>query len=265
MKISINGVDISYDDHGIGLPVLFLHAFPLNRSMWTELMTALLSEQRYRLVACDYRGFGESSLSNGILTMETVADDIVALMDALGMKQAVLCGLSMGGYVAFAMLRKYPQRIAGLIFADTKPAADTEEGKINRERLAELALTRGTQAVADLQIPRLLAERTRRQQPEVEVRVRQLIAANTVQAIAAASRGMAEREDASDLLAQIVCPTLVIVGEQDLVTPPDLVQRYVEHIPKAQCVVLAQSGHLTCLEQPEAFLAQVRAFLQQNF
>ncbi|MBE3559914.1 MAG: alpha/beta fold hydrolase [Ktedonobacteraceae bacterium] len=264
MKARINDIEIAYDDHGVGHPLIFLHAFPLNRGMWSGLITALLSDQRYRLVALDWRGFGESEVGVGdeISTMELLADDVAGLMDRLGMQQAALCGLSMGGYVAFAFLRKYPQRVNGLILADTRPTPDTEEGRANREKVAQLALSQGPAAIADLQIPNLLSSTTRQQHPEVEIQVRQMINAATPSGIAAASRGMAQRVDATDLLAGITCPTLVVAGEDDQLTPPSVARDYASKIPGAHFAAIPQAGHLTNLEQPEAFLATVRAFLQ---
>jgi pimeloyl-ACP methyl ester carboxylesterase len=261
MKIQVNNTYLSYDDHGIGLPILFLPAFPLNKSMWQGELFTLLSDERYRLIALDWRGFGESEINNPISTMELFADDVAALMDSLGIEQAVLCGLSMGGYAAFAFLRKYPQRVYGLILADTRPGADTAEAQANRENVARIAETQGAGAISDLQIPRLLSEFIRQHHPEVEIRVRQMIEAATVQGIAAASRGMARRADSTDLLASIACPTLVIVGEQDALTPPSLAQEYAAQIPGAQLVVITNAGHLSNLEQPEAFLQAVRGFL----
>ncbi len=186
--------------------MLFLHAFPLNRSMWTDQVSALLKEQRYRLVALDWRGFGESAVTSDTSTMELLADDVAGLMDALGMPQAVLCGLSMGGYVAFAFLRKYPQRLAGLILADTRPGADTEEGKANRAQVARLAEAQGPQAIADLQLPKLISASTRQQRPQVAASVRHMIAVATPLGIAAAARGMALRPDSTDLLARHCLP-----------------------------------------------------------
>ncbi len=247
------------------MPLIFLHAFPLNRSMWTGLITTLLDEQRYRLVAPDWRGFGESGLNTAISTMDLFADDLAALLDALGMEQAILCGLSMGGYASFAFLRKYPQRVAGLILADTRPGADTEEARANRENVARLAENQGPEAIADLQVPRLLAGYTRENHPEVEARVRQLIAAATPAGIAAASRGMAQRSDTSDLLAGIHCPTLVLVGEDDALTPPSVAHEYAASIPGAQFTVIPRAGHLSVMEQPEAFLEVVQNFLRANF
>ncbi len=265
MKAFINNLNIGYDDHGVGQPVIFLHAFPLNRSMWDGEMAALLQEGRYRLVALDWRGFGESEITSHISTMEQFADDVAGLMDTLGMQDAILCGLSMGGYAAFAFLRKYPQRVRGLVLADTRPAADTAEGRANRENVANIAETQGTEAIADLQLPKLITEETRQNQPEVEARIRQMINAATPQGIAAASRGMAQRADSTDLLATIACPTLVIVGEQDALTPPSIAQDYAAKIPGAQYVVIPRAGHLSNLEQPEAFLQALAGFLRSSF
>jgi pimeloyl-ACP methyl ester carboxylesterase len=261
MKIPVNNTYLAYDDHGIGQPILFLHAFPLNRYMWQGELMSLLSDERYRLVALDWRGFGESEITTPVSTMQLFADDVAGLMDSLGIQQAVLCSLSMGGYVAFAFLRKYPQRVSGLILADTRPGADTPDAQVNRENVARIAETQGIGAIADLQVPRLLSEYTRQHHPEVEMRVRQMIEAATVQGIAAASRGMAQRADSTDLLADITCPTLVIVGEQDTLTPPTLAQEYAAQIPGAQLVVIQHAGHLSNLEQPEAFVEAVRGFL----
>ncbi len=262
MKTVVNNAGIAYDDHGVGLPVIFLHAFPLNRNMWNGELTALLGEERYRLVALDWRGFGESDIVDEASTMEMFADDVAGLMDALGMQDAVLCGLSMGGYAAFAFLRKYPQRVRGLILADTRPGDDTAEARMNRENVARIAETQGTGVIADMQIPRLLSAFTRQQYPEVEARVRQLINAATPQGIAAAARGMAQRVDSTDVLATITCPTLVIVGEEDELTPPQVAQDYAAQIDGAQFARITLAGHLSNLEQPEAFLQVVSGFLR---
>lgn len=265
MKTIINNIGIAYDDHGAGQPILFLHAFPLNRSMWESDISALLKEQRYRLVSLDWRGFGESDIDSDVLTMEQLADDVAGLMDTLGMQNAILCALSMGGYVAFAFLRKYPQRVSGLILCDTRPGADNEEGKANREKVALLAESQGPGAIADLQLPRLISAYTRKHHPEVEARIRQMIHSATAQGIAAASRGMGQRADSTDLLSTIFCPTLVLVGENDSLTPPSVAQAYAAHIPAVQFAVLPYAGHLSNLEQPQAFLDVVYNFLRAAF
>ncbi|MGH2480522.1 MAG: alpha/beta fold hydrolase, partial [Ktedonobacteraceae bacterium] len=162
MKTQINKMSLAYDDHGVGLTVIFLNAFPLNRQMWAGELQALLEDRRYRLIALDWRGFGESELASSavkpvVSTMVMFADDVAGLMDHLGMQQAVLCGLSMGGYAAFAFARKYPKRLRGLILADTRPGADTSEARANRESVAQLAESEGTGKIADLQLPRLIS------------------------------------------------------------------------------------------------------------
>ena len=262
MKVSLNKTQLGYSDHGIGLPVIFLHAFPLSRTMWEGEMLALLDEQRYRLVSLDWRGFGESDVAGEISTMETLAGDVIALMDHLGIEQAVLCGLSMGGYVAFACWRQYAQRIGGLILADTRPAADPPDRQANRENVARIAETQGTEAIADLQLPNLISDYTRQHDPSVETRVRQMINTATPPGIAAASRGMARRADSGDLLSGISRPTLVIVGEQDVLIPPSEVQAYAGRISGAQFVSIPNAGHLSNLEQPDMFLAIISSFLR---
>lgn len=266
MKTQINNISLAYDDRGVGLPVIFLHAFPLNQQMWAGELQALLEDQHYRLIALDWRGFGESELTSSavkpvISSMTMFADDVTGLMDHLGIQQAVLCGLSMGGYAAFAFARKYPERLRGLILADTRPGADTPEAQANRENVAQLAESEGPGKIADLQLPRLISDYTRQHHPEVERRVRQLIDSATPQGIAAASRGMAERVDSTEMLAHISYPTLVLVGEEDALTPAQASRDYAAQIPGVQFVSIPHAGHLSNLEQPRAFIQAVRQFL----
>src|SRR5438270_457177 len=247
MRAFVNGTNIAYDDHGIGHPLLFLHAFPLNRSMWSGELMALLQDGQFRLVALDWRGFGESDTTVGISTMEQFADDVAGLMDELGMQNAILCGASMGGYAAFAFLRKYPERVSGLILVDTRPGTDTDEGRANRENVARVAETQGTSAIAEMMLSRLISDYTRQHAPEVEIAVRRMIDAATPQGIAAASRGMAQRADSTDLLASTTCPTLVLVGEDDVLIPPGIAQDFATKIPGVQFIVIPHAGHLSNL------------------
>lgn len=238
--------------------------------MWEGEVQALLSDQRYRIITPDLRGFGESEISSSstkpvISTMIMFADDIAGLMENLGIQQAVLCGLSMGGYVALAFAHKYPERLRGLILADTRPTADAPGVRANRERVAQLAESEGNSAIADLQLPALISDYTRQHYPQVETRVRQLIDTALSQGIAAASRGMAVRTDATEMLEQISCPTLVLVGEQDTLTPPQVAQEYAARIADAQYIVIPHAGHLSNLEQPQAFIQAIRQFLQVHF
>ncbi len=261
MKTRVNGLELAYDDHGVGQPIIFLHAFPLNRSMWDYQARTLLAEQRFRLVTLDWRGFGASDIAADVSTMEDFADDVAELMNQLGMQQAILCGLSMGGYAIFAFLRKYLQRVKGLILADTKPEADNAATQASRAQVAQLALSQGPEAIAEQQIPRLLSQYTRDQQPDVELHVRHMMNVALAQGIAAAARGMAQRADATDLLTSIPCPTLVITGEHDSITPPSMVRAWAEQITNAQFVVIPRAGHLSNLEQAETFTTIMQNFL----
>ena len=261
MKTRINGLELAYDDHGIGQPIIFLHAFPLNRSMWNYQTKILLGEQHFRLVTLDWRGFGASDIAADISTMEDFADDVVGLMDQLGMQQAILCGLSMGGYAIFAFLRKYARRVKGLILADTKPEADNAATQASRVQVAQLALSQGTEAIADQQIPRLLSPYTLEQQPDVELHIRHMVNSALAQGIAAAARGMAQRADASDLLTSIDCPTLVIAGEHDSIISSAMTHAWATQIADAQFAVIPRAGHLSNLEQPEAFTTVIQNFL----
>lgn len=243
-----------------GLPVILLHAFPLSGAMWAAQATALGEEAGCRVVVPDLRGFGGTSAPAGPYPMDLLARDVVALADQLGLERFVLGGLSMGGYVAFALLRLAPQRVRGLILADTRAGTDTPEGQANREVMAQLAEREGTAPIADIMLPRLLAPASLAN-PAILDPVRAMILANSSTGIAGAARGMAQRADASDLLADIACPTLVLVGDQDTTTPITEAQILFERIPNAALVTLPNVGHLSNLEAPEAFTAALIHFV----
>jgi pimeloyl-ACP methyl ester carboxylesterase len=265
MKIKVRSsnetIELAYRDKGAGEPVIFLHAFPLNQRMWDEQVAAL--SQIRRVITFDWRGFGKSEHRGDKFLMETFADDLAALMNELKIDRAVLCGLSMGGYAAFAFYRKYADRVAALILADTRAGADNEEGKRARSEMAELALQAGASVIADRIIPRLLAPDTLQNKPQIADRVRALIENNRPEAMAAAQRGMAERADSTDLLAKISCPALVIVGSEDALTPLSEAEKMRAQIPSARMAVISHAGHLSNLEQPDEFNRLASDFLKQ--
>ena len=218
MKVHVNGITIAYNDQGTGLPIVFLHAFPLNRTMWTTQENAHSSQ--FRIITIDLRGHGESDAPLWRYTLDQSADDVRALLDHLAIQQAVFVGLSMGGYILFAFYRKYPDRVKGLILADTRAQADTAEGKEGRFQMAQTAYTRGSSAIADLMIPKLLSPMTIWTKPDLVQQVRVMIENNQISGIAGDLMAMAERPDSVPLLPQITCPTQIIVGELDQATPP---------------------------------------------
>jgi 3-oxoadipate enol-lactonase len=259
IEVTVSGVRLHVEDVGQGPPVLLLHAFPLRGAMWRPQLEALADG--HRLIAPDTRGLGGSSLPAGGYTLDQAAGDMLGLLDALGIGRAVVCGLSMGGYIAFALYRRAPERVRALILADTRPQADGEEGRQARQAGARLAREQGATAVAEAMLPRLLAPATLAGRPAVVEAVRGMILANDPEGIAAAQEAMVARLDATDLLPQIGVPTLALAGSADAVTPPEVLRAMAEAIPGARAVEIAGAGHLSNLEQPEAFNAELRAFL----
>lgn len=258
MNVHVNGISLAYSDQGKGLPLIFLHAFPLNRTMWEPQVEALSSE--FRIVTVDLRGHGESDAPLWRYTLDQAAEDVRALMDHLSIGQAVLVGLSMGGYILFAFYRRYPDRIKGLILANTRAQADTAEGKEARFQMAQIAYKKGPPAVADLMIPKLLSPLTIETRPDLVRRVRAMIESTKVSGIAGDLMAMAERTDSIPLLGSITCPVHVIAGELDQATPPADAKLMADRIAGSRFTVIPQAGHLSNLEQPDAFNRVVRAF-----
>jgi 3-oxoadipate enol-lactonase len=259
MKATINGIQLAYDDEGQGTPLVFLHAFPMNRRMWMPQRAALAS--RYRVIALDLRGHGESDAPLWRYSLDLFAEDLRALLDHLAVQQAVMIGLSMGGYLLFAFHRNYPERIKALVFADTRAEADKPEQVTWRFQLAQRAHTLGASVVADEMVPKLLASGSQAR-PELVEQVRAIIHSTPVTGIAGDLMAIAERPDSTGQLAGIRCPTLVIVGQQDGLTTPDENRRIAEGIAGARLAVIPAAGHLSSLEQPEAFNAALRSFLE---
>ena len=259
MLAQVNGMTLAFNDQGSGFPLVFLHAFPLNRSMWTEQENALSSQ--FRVMMIDLRGHGESDAPLWHYTLDQAADDVCGLLDHLSIKQAVFVGLSMGGYILFALYRKYAERVKGMVLADTRAQADTEDGKRARFEMAQIAYKRGSSAIADIMIPKLLSPGTIQTRPELVQRVRGMIEGNQVSGIAGDLMAMAQRPDSVPFLQQIHCPTQIIVGELDVPTPPADARLMSESIPNARLAIIPGAGHLSNLEQPDRFNEIVRAFV----
>jgi pimeloyl-ACP methyl ester carboxylesterase len=258
MKTQVNGITIAYSDQGTGLPIVFLHAFPLNRTMWAVQEHALSSQ--FRIITIDLRGHGESDAPLWRYTLEQSAGDVSALLGHLEIRRALFVGLSMGGYILFAFYRRYAARVKGLILADTKAQADTEEGKNGRFQLAQIAYKKGPSAIADVMIPKLLSPATIQTNPDLVQQVRAMIEGNQISGIAWDLMAMAERSDSVPRLSRITCPTQIIVGELDIATPPSDAKLMADQIPNARLAIIPHAAHLSNLEQPEAFNQIVSAF-----
>jgi pimeloyl-ACP methyl ester carboxylesterase len=253
-------VALHFQDSGEGIPLVLLHAFPLSGRMWANQRAAL--SDSCRVITPDLRGFGRSPAGSGEPNLEAMADDVDALLDRLDLPSVVLGGLSMGGYVAMAFLRKYPQRIAALVLADTKATPDTSLARTNREKLARTVTDSGTvEALYDQVMPTLTGRSTKGHRPEVVAEVRGLIGDATPSGVAWAARAMAARQDSTDLLASVTVPTLVIVGDEDQITPVSDAEAMADALPKVTLARLMAAGHLSAMEDARAFNAAVRDFV----
>ncbi len=243
---------MSWLEAGAGWPVVLLHAFPLEAEIWRPQLEAV--PEGWRFIAPDLRGFGRSPWlppsGGGALTMDDYAADVFCLMDSLELDDAVIGGLSMGGYVAFAMFRQAPRRFTGLVLADTRSQADTPAARQMRLQLRELLKTGGPKALAEQSLPKLFSADAG---PEVTGRTRAMIESAPAAAIDAAMVAMIERPDSTPGLPDINCGTLVVVGEKDEITPVADAEAMQRAIPRSSLCVIPGAGHLSSLEQPEIF------------
>jgi pimeloyl-ACP methyl ester carboxylesterase len=259
VKATIDGAAIEYEVRGEGPAVLLLHAFPLAKFMWDPQVEAL--SPTHRVVRFDARGFGGSGAGPGPLTMERIADDGAALLDRLGIEKAIVGGCSMGGYAAFAFVRRHPGRLFGLVLLDTRAGADTADAKANRAAQAAKVLAEGAPAAVEAFLPKLVGETTHRERPALVARLRERILAAPPTGIANALHGLAARADSRETLPTVAVPTLVLVGAEDVLTPPSEAALLAAAIPRARLDVIPAAGHLANLENPAAVNAALRAFL----
>jgi 3-oxoadipate enol-lactonase len=259
-RARIRGIELAYEAEGSGQAVVLLHGFPFNRSMWREQVKAL--SDRYRVITPDLRGFGETGAnSDAPATMREMAVDVAALLDELNIERFALGGLSMGGYVAFAFYRHFPLRVRNLILADTRPQADTDEARENRERQAQQALSEGLEGITGAMLPKLLAPATFVERKEVVEELRSMMTGTNPRGAAAALRGMMERPDQTHLLPSILAPTLIVVGSEDQITPVKDAEVMHREIRGSHLEVIEGAGHVSNMERPAEFNQAVRVFL----
>lgn len=253
-------VELHVTQAGTGPAVVLLHAFPLSSAMWRAQRAAL--SDAYRVVTPDLRGFGASPAGSDEPSLDLMADDVAALLDRLGLDQVVLGGLSMGGYVAMAFLRRHRPRVRALVLADTKAGADPAPAREKRERIAARLDAEGTpDALVEEVLPALCGPTTAARRPDVVAQVEELVRAVDPRAAAWAQRAMAARPDSLDTLRDTAVPALVVLGDEDSLSTKDDAGAMLEAMPDARLALLAGSGHLTALEAPEDFNAVLREFL----
>ena len=261
--LDVDGWRTRWLESGAGWPVLLIHAFPLNADMWRPQLDRV--PDGWRFIAPDLRGFGRSRPSGAagapIASLDDYAADLEVLLDHLKIDEAVMGGLSMGGYVTFALFRRAPDRFTGMLLADTRSQADTPEGRAARLSMRAVLAEGGPSAVADQMIPKLLSDETRSREAELVERTRRLILANASDAIDQAIVAMMERPDSTPDVASVNVPVLVVVGEQDALTPPADAERLHAALPRSILTVIPGAGHLSNLERPAEFSRGLHDFL----
>jgi 3-oxoadipate enol-lactonase len=241
--------------------VLLVHAFPLHAGMWEPQIQSL---GRFRVIAPDLKGFGGSGAPEdpADYSMDGYADDLKALLEELGLQHAVVVGLSMGGYIALAFVRRYPESVAALVLADSRAEADAGESKDKRTAQQRQVRDTGTGGLIDTLAGALLSPDTMEKKPEIVQHTKRLMD-NPAQGFIGALEAMKNRPDSTDSLVRIDVPTLVIVGENDTVTPPEASRKIHEHVRGSRLVVIPHAGHLSNLEAPKEFNQALEDFLTE--
>jgi pimeloyl-ACP methyl ester carboxylesterase len=262
--VDVSGRSTRILEGGAGRALVLLHAFPFAADMWEGQIARV--PDGWRFIAPDVGGFGPGHAPvDTSQSMDDYAADVLGLLDALEVDTAVIGGLSMGGYVTLAMFRQAPQRFDGMVLADTKAPGDTDEGRAGRRAMSAQVKASGVAAVADALLPRLLGETSLRERPDVVQQAKQMMVQNSVDAVDAALHALMARPDSTPDLARIACPTLVIVGQEDRLTPSADAELLASSIRGAELVVLPRAGHLANLETPDAFSGALSAFLSRAF
>ena len=249
MRVQLHGVELACTDEGTGVPLLFVHGFPLCRRAWAHQVAAFAPE--FRVLAPDLRGLGESPLGPGAVTIASYAADLVELLRHLETGPVVLAGHSMGGYVALAFARSHPELLRGLVLVATRSGPDSPEAAAGRRTTAGKVLREGVRELAEGMVPKMLAPH--REDPALRAEVLALMAPSAPAGVAAALHAMAARPDATPALAALQVPALVVTGDADTLIPPAESERMAAAIPHATLVTIPRAGHLVAHESPREF------------
>ena len=261
MKAVVNGGEIFYVDVGVSkaTPIVLIHGFPFSHEMWDPQIEAL--QKRFRVIAYDLRGHGKSGVGDGQYTLEFFVDDLLALLDHLKIETAVLCGLSMGGYIALRTVERNPGRVRGLILADTQAKADSNEAKLKRAAAIKSVKANGVKAYAEGFVKSVFAPQTFTNNKAIVEKIRKTIEANSSLGICGALLALASRTDTTEALSGIKAPTLILVGEYDALTPPLASQEMHNKIPNSEIHVIPNAAHMSNLENSDDFNKHLLDFL----
>lgn len=261
MNLQLNNIAMAYDDQGKGPAVLLIHGFPLNRQMWKPQLLPI-AEAGFRVIAPDLRGFGESDAPAGSYSMDVFADDIIALLDRLDIEQAVVGGMSMGGYILLNLLERYPDRVRAACFIATKSSADDEAGRERRTAMAAQAERLGANPIIKIFAELLFATETMHSRPELIALVTSWMRDTDPNGLAGGLLAMRDRKDYTPLLASFTQPSLVIAGSEDRAASPEAAKMLVDGLSGCQSRVIQRAGHMVNIEQPEIFNETLIGFLK---
>jgi 3-oxoadipate enol-lactonase len=263
MRVRLRDFEMEYEERGSGAPLLLVHGFPLNRKMWEPQISGLSGSAR--VITPDLRGFGGSGHTPGSYSMDTLAGDLHEFLNEIDVREPVILGgLSMGGYIAFAFCRLYPQRVAGLLLAATRAAPDNEEGKVKREEMAAIALEAGSKPVIEDMLPKLLSPQTYQEKPDLVQKLREIMEPTSPPGMAGALLGMKDRIDSMDTLRRFDKPALVVHGADDQLVPVAEAHKMAEVLQNSQLEILEAAGHMVNMEQAEKFNKVVAEFLKNG-
>lgn len=261
MRVNVNGIPLYVAARGRGFPITLVHGFPLNHRIFDTQLRMLA--RAYRVLAPDLRGFGKTPFVGNDITIDTYADDIARVLDALEIEQTVLAGLSMGGYIAFAFWRRHRDRVRALILLNTRAGADSEEARARRFETIEAVQRDGVEPLVQSMLPRLLSPVTYRGKKHVVHKLEDIMRSSSREGVIAALKAMAYRPDSRPTLAEITVPTLILAGRDDAIVPVDEAEAMALAIPDARLHVVDHAGHLVTMERPRTTSRLIAAFLQE--
>lgn len=257
---NIHNNTIAYESQGTGSPVLLIHGFPLNRQMWQAQADALAKS--HRVITADLRGFGESPMGTGEVSMQRYAGDLVALLDHLKIDEPVsVAGFSMGGYVTFPFWKHHANRVRSILLVDTRAKADSSEQAVGRRETAEKVQSEGSGFLIEAMMPKLVASDTLQNRPRLVAELRAMMESSSIAGIAEALHAMANRADSQNMLTQIDVPVLIIVGEADAIAPPNEAEEIAKALPHGEYCLVPNAGHMAPMENPDAVSAAMQEHL----